>query len=158
MDNETQFSSLVESEAEPRPFKKEGWPEFPFNHWQSIKKWNMSSLRDIAGHLAEKTEGRWQRSGFLGQPSEVERQLIEHLGSLEQQVFVLTDVVQASLQIIDDQRMSQRAKRAVKWIRGRLRKFAQGVQKSTILTIVGLVSLLVFLIGALVYLFHIFRK
>jgi hypothetical protein len=158
MNNETQFSSLVESEAEPRPFKKEGWPEFPFNHWQSIKKWNMSSLRDIAGHLAEKTEGRRQRSGFLGQPSQMERQLIEHLGALEQQVFVLTDVVQASLQIIDDQRMSQRAKRAVKWIWERVKKLAHRVQQSTLLTILGFVSLLAFLLGALVYLFHIFRK
>ena len=83
--------------------KKEGWPEFPFCHWQA-KKWDMSSLEYIASHLHEKRESfiRTTSSGFSGDPNPMEKQIIDHLAGLQQQVLVLTDVIQASLQIIDD--------------------------------------------------------
>ncbi len=120
--------------------KKEGWPEFPF-FW--LKKPNMSSLQNLASHVHEKAE-TYRRSGFRGETSEMEKQIIEHMTALEQQVLVLTDVVQALLQIIDDQRTSQRVKRAFRWIREKAKKYGHRVWENTIFKVLGALGTLWF--------------
>ena len=90
--------------------KKEGWPDFPF-FW--IEKPDMSSLQHIASHLHDKTARLRSDSGVRGQVTDVEKQMIEHLSGLQQQVAELLDVVQASLQIIDNQRPSQRVQESL---------------------------------------------
>jgi len=94
--------------------KKEGWPEVPFS-WESRSKWNMAALRDIACHLQEKTAARRLRSslGYRGESTPMEQQIFQHITDLEQQVFELEDALQAVLQIIDDNRPSERARRVL---------------------------------------------
>jgi hypothetical protein len=135
--------------------KKEGWPEFPLL-W--LEKRNTSSLQALASHLHEKTQGLRKHSGFRGQPSEMENQIIQHLIDLDQQVLVLTDVVQALLQIIDDQRTSQRAKRALRWIWEKAKRCLHKLRENTIYQIVAAVSVLVSVITLLLYLLHVFRR
>ena len=136
---------------------KEGWPNFPF-HW--IQTPNMSSLQDLASHLYEKTWTRRQRSGsgFQGESSDMEKQLIAQVIDLQQQVFVLTDTVQALLQIIDDQRASQKAKRTFKQIREKASKLGHRVWDNAIFKVLGALSTLSFIIGVLIYLFRMLKK
>jgi hypothetical protein len=138
--------------------KKEGWPEFPY-FW--IEKPNMSSLRDLASHLKEKSEALRMSSGFRGETSPMEKQIIESLSVLQQQVREVTDVVLASLQIIDDQRPSQRVKRVVGWIREKVKKYWRKMEESTpykILAAVGALATLWLIYKILICLFHHFRK
>ncbi len=138
--------------------KKEGWPEFPL-FW--IEKPNMSSLRLLASHLKEKSEAFRNRYNFPSEPTLMETRIIEHLNRSQQQVLVLTDVVQALLQVIDDQRPSQRVKRAFRWVREKVKEYERKVQESTlykILTLVGAITTLWVVITLVVRLFHHFRK
>ncbi len=117
--------------------KKEDWPDFPFPHWTETQ----ATLQNIASHLHEKLEG--YRGAFMsrgGAPTPIEQQIIEHLIGLQQQVFVLEDVLQASLQVIDDQRASQRVNRASRWIGEKVRKYWRKLYK--ILAIVGALATL----------------
>ncbi len=50
--------------------KKEGWPRFPYSHWDSVKKWNISSLRLIALRLEEKGSSSRTQSGYRGDTSD----------------------------------------------------------------------------------------
>jgi hypothetical protein len=142
--------------------KKEGWPQFPFSHWE-VGKWNMQSLRYIATHLHDKSESfsRVALSGFTGEPNPMERQIIDHVGSLGQQIAVLTDVVQALLQIIDDQRPSRKAARLLRWTREGAKNFWHKVEESTlykILAVVGALITLWFIIRHATQFFHHLRK
>jgi predicted PurR-regulated permease PerM len=134
--------------------KKEGWPDFPF-FW--LEKPNMSSLQIIASRLKEKVDSS-SRSGFIGETTAMEKQIIEHLSELHQQVLELNDALQASLQIIDDQRVSVRAKKALEWVRERVIGFVQIIRDNTFLTILGAASTLAFVITALIYLFRFLKR
>ena len=112
---------------------KEGWPEFSL-WWLEQSKRNMEGLRDIASHLHTKTAaGRTSRAGFVGEASEMDKQIIRNVSDLEQQVYALTDVLQSSLQIIaeDHWRRTHKLERLFAWIRetakGIERKLAQNV-------------------------------
>ena len=133
---------------------KEGWPDFPF-FW--IKKPRMSSLRDLAEWLHQKTELNPREHGFTGDPTPMEKQIIEHLIRLEQQVGAVTDVVQGSLQIIDDQRPSQKATRAFNWARKKGRIYKQRLQESTFLLILSLLGALVFVATVVKFLLRLFK-
>jgi hypothetical protein len=139
--------------------KKEGWPEFPLN-WETMRKWNMSSLRRIASHLEEKTAQRRlnSSSGFRGESTDMEKQIFQHIIDLQQQVFVLEDVFQAFLQIIDDNRPSQRIKRLLRWIAERSSRYGERIWSNPIFKIVGALSTIAFAIAALIYLFHLLRQ
>jgi hypothetical protein len=94
-------------------------PEFSL-WWLEESRRNMDSLTDILSHLHEKTETyKNHPSGVRGETNEVEKQLVEHISVLRQQVGVLTDVVQASLRIIaeDHWRQTHRVQRFFRWIR-----------------------------------------
>ena len=122
--------------------KKEGWPAFPYSHWTSVKKWNMSSLQLVASHLEGKTSSLRQRAnaGYPGGGSERENRIVQHIADLEQQVFELEDTVQALLQIIDDNRTSQRARRAARWVSRGIRRCKEKLQQSVAYWIIGLVG------------------
>ncbi len=91
-------------------------PDFPL-WWLAKAKRNMEGLRQIASHLDGKTAtGRISRAGFVGDASEMDKQIIRNVSDLEQQVCVLTDVLQSVIQIAveeHERRISQRIKRAV---------------------------------------------
>lgn|GEM_PF-3899880 len=118
--------------------KKEGWPDFPFS-WESRSKWNMAALRDIACHLQEKTSARRLRSslGYRGESTPMEQQIFQHVIDLEQQVFELEDAVQALLQIIDDNRPSQRAKRCLRWIRAKMANIWRKIEQNALYRILA---------------------
>jgi hypothetical protein len=134
--------------------KKEGWPEFPF-YW--IEKPDMSSLQIIAFRLKEKVESS-MRAGFIGETTPIEKQIIEHISGLHQQVAELNDALQAALQIIDDRRFSVRTRKALGWLLVRVARFVQIIRDNTFLTILGAVSTLAFVITVLIYLIHFLRK
>ena len=97
--------------------KKSGFPLW----WLDESKRSMEGLRDIASHLQEKTAAmRYAPIGYKGKPDGMEAQLIETLNRVEGQLSVLSDVVQATLQIIvdDHERKKSRVTRAFAWIRG----------------------------------------
>jgi hypothetical protein len=99
--------------------RKEHLPEFSL-WWLEESRRTMDSLDDIVSHLHEKTSTfKNHPSGVRGETNEVEKQIVEHIGVLRQQVGVLTDVVQASLQIIaeDHWRQTHRVERLFTWIR-----------------------------------------
>src|SRR5260370_33371837 len=75
-------------------------PDLPLG-WLDKEKRNIEGLREIASHLHGKTAGgRSSRSGFKGVATEMEKQLINNVIDLEQQVYVLNDVLQCAIQII----------------------------------------------------------
>jgi hypothetical protein len=140
--------------------KKEDWPNFPYSHWTSVKKWNISSLRLIASRLEEKTSFLRQRSstGYQGSMTNMEQQMYQHISDLEQQVFELEDALQALLQIIDDNRPSQRIRRTFRWMSKGINRLKESLQQSTIYWILGLLGVLITLYAVAQYVFHFFRK
>jgi len=139
---------------------KEGWPRFPYSDWTSVKKWDISSLRLIASHLEGKTSAPRERSstGYRGAMSDMEQQLYLHISDLEQQVFELEDAVQALLQIIDDNRPSQKARRLFRRISEGIRRCKEWMLQSTVYWIIGLLGAVVLLYSVVKYVFHFFRK
>ena len=134
--------------------KKEGWPDFPY-FW--IKKPNMSSLQVLAEHLKQKSWAFENTYGFSGETTEMERQIIGQISIMRQQVAELTDTVQATFQILDDQRISQRAKRALRWIQGRVDACWHRVFESKFLKICGGVTTVASVITLLNHFLH-FRR
>jgi hypothetical protein len=127
-------------EAEEREIrKKEGWPDFPF-FW--IKRPDMSSLQQIASRLKDKMHTHLP-SGVRGETTAVEKQIIEHISVLQQQVGEVHDAVQAALQIIDDNRPSQRLKRAGRWVRRILGNSWDRMERSIAYRIVAAVGALI---------------
>jgi hypothetical protein len=91
---------------------KQDWPAFPLS-WIDKSERNISAFPIMASTL-HNNDGRASRLGFVGEANEMEKQLIRNVISLEQQVYVLTDVAQCLMQIIADdyeRRWSQKAKR-----------------------------------------------
>jgi hypothetical protein len=117
----------------------------------------MCSLQIIASRLKEKVDSS-RRSGFIGETTAIEKQIIEHPSELQQQVLELNDAIQASLQIIDDQRASVRARKALRWVRERVIRFVQIVRDNILLTILGVVSRLAFIITALISLLRFLKR
>lgn len=139
---------------------KEGWPIFPYGHWTSVKKWNISSLKLIASHLEGKTSHLRQRAsaGYPGGGSERENRIVQHIADLEQQVFELEDAVQALLQIVDNNRPSQKALRVLHRISELIRISKERSQRSTVYWILGIIGALTVLYTAGKYLLHFFGK
>ena len=142
--------------------KKEGWPAFPFFWESSTSKWNMSALRDLASHLEQKTAAPRQRSslGYRGDASEMEKQIFQHISDLEQQVFELEDALQALLQIIDDNRPSQRLRRSWQWIRTKAAALWLKIEQNTLYRIIaglGVLGTLYFIIKLVLVRFHILK-
>lgn len=140
--------------------KKEGWPEFPYSYWTSVKKWNMSSLRLVASHLEGKTSYLRQRAsaGYPGGGDEREHKIIQHIVDLEQQVFELEDAVQALLQLIDDNRPSQRVRRVFRAVSEWITQCKEKMQHSTLYWILGLLGTLITLYAVAKYVLHLFGK
>jgi hypothetical protein len=114
----------------------------------------MSSLQDIASRLKDKMESN-RRSGFTGETSPMERQIIEHLSALHQQVLELSDAVQASLQIIDDNRRSQRLKRASAWFRLRVASGWRLMESSALYKILSALGAVAIVWGVARFVFHL---
>jgi hypothetical protein len=75
--------------------------QFPL-FWLEESKRNMEGLRDIIVHLEEKTSAmRYASTGYRGKANEMEEQIIATLSRLEGQISVLSDVVLATLRIVD---------------------------------------------------------
>src|SRR5260370_20473914 len=116
MDTITQSFALFHGDdlANVQDYKVE-LPEFPL-WWLDKSKRNIEGLREIASHLHCKTAAlRASRDGFKGVTTEMEKQLINHVIELEQQVYVQNDALQSAIQIIvteHERKPSQRIKRA----------------------------------------------
>jgi hypothetical protein len=137
---------------------KTSLPDFPF-FW--IEKPSMSSLEVLAEHLREKSQTIRNGSGFRGEANAMEKQIIEHLSGLEQQVFLLTDVVQASLQIISaehERQIAQRAKRTFRRIWERTGEYGHRIWENTVFKVVGALGTLSFLITVFARLLHLVRQ
>src|SRR5437879_6297647 len=111
--------------------------EFPF-FW--IKKPNMASLQVLASHLKDKSLSFRNDWGFRGETTPMEKQIIERMTAMQQQMLLLTDVVQASLEILDDHRPSRIAKRSFRWIREKLEYCWQKVEQNIFYRILALVG------------------
>ena len=132
------------------PARKEGWPDWPF-FWMNER--NMDALREIASRLKDKMETN-RRSGIIGELTPVERQMYEILSGVQQQVGELHDAFQASLQIIDDNRPSQRLKRILKRISETGNGVVLKLRDNTALILLGAVSTLAFVVTGVIYLVH----
>lgn len=120
---------------------KQDSPVFPL-WWLDESKRNISALPEIASHLHGKTAARGSNSGFTGDTTAMEKQIIEGLIDLRQQVYVLTDVVQATLQILaaDAYRKSHRWERAVSWVRKTARRCERKIAGNWFYRILGLLG------------------
>jgi hypothetical protein len=138
--------------------KVEKKSEFPF-FW--IENPNMESLKDIAMRLRDKTQEMRRDLGFRGSTTEMEKQIIDHLIRSDQQLLEVTDVVQATLQIIIEQhnnKISQRTKRAFVWVWQKTSYSGRRIWESTAFKIVGGLGTVSFLASVFVYVFHILKK
>jgi hypothetical protein len=103
--------------TDPAPIQdyKVELPDFPL-WWLGKGKRNIEGLREIASHLHGKTVAVGvSRQGFVGNTSDVEKQIIRNVIDLEQQVAALTDVLQSVIQIAVEEhegKFSQRVRRA----------------------------------------------
>ncbi len=121
----------------------------------------MSSLEVLAEHLRDKSQTIRNTSGFRGDTNAMEKQIIERLSGLEQQVFLLTDVVQASMQIVSAQherRIAQRAKRFFRRIWDGAGEYGHRVWENTMFKVVGALGTLTFLITVFTRLLHLLRQ
>lgn len=130
--------------------RKEGWPDWPF-FWMNER--NMDALREIASRLKDKTTSNLP-SGIKGEMTPVERQMYDIVSELQRHFVELHDAFQASLQIIDDNRPSQRFKRVL----GRITEVWQAaiskLRNSTLLLILGTVGAVVLVVTILRYVLH----
>jgi hypothetical protein len=134
--------------------KEEGKPDFPY-FW--IEKPDMSSLRVLADHLKQKSWAFENTYGFRGETNDMEKQIIDQMSIMRQQVAELTDTVEATLQILDNQRISQRAKRGWKSIQQKVGIYWHRVFDSKLFKICGGVTTVASVITLLNHFLH-FRK
>lgn len=124
--------------------------DFPL-WWLDESKRNMEGLRDIISHLQEKTAGMLYASGggYQGKPNEMEAQLIETLSRVEGQVSVLSNVVLATLQIIEDEheRKKTRVTRAVAWVKATAHKWESAIAENLFYRTVAIASTAAFASG-----------
>ena len=103
----------------------------------------MEGLQEIASHLHDKTAAlRTSRAGFVGETSEMEKQIIRNLTDLEQQVYAATDAVQSALQIIieDHWRRTHKAERFFAWIRETAKKVERKLSENIFYRILAIAS------------------
>jgi hypothetical protein len=159
MDNLTQHLLLHQNNpAKVREYKVE-LPEFPL-WWLAKSKRNMEGLRDIASHLHDKTAAlRSSRVGFVGEASEMEKQIIRNVTDLEQQVYAMTDAVQSALQIIieDHWRRTHKAERFFAWIRETCKRIETKLTENVFYRILAIASTLGVLVGLANFLTHFMR-
>src|SRR5713101_1943968 len=120
MDNVTQVYSVLQPTDLPKTqdYRVES-SEFPL-WWLEKAKRNIEGLQEIAAHLHTKTAaGRVSRSGFVGDASEMDKQIIRSLSDLEQQTYAITDVLQSTLQILAEEhwRRTHKLERLFVWVR-----------------------------------------
>lgn len=129
---------------------KENWPALRL-FW--LKNPAMSSLQRLASHLQDKTAGRGSYPRIQGS---TEAQTIDRLGGLEQQVYVLTDVVQVFLQVVAEEhwQRTHKVERALAWIRKTWEKFWLMIEQNKIYRIVAII---VTIAGAVAGLWGLFR-
>ncbi len=158
MDNLTQAHSLLfgKSVADLAEYKVE-FPAFPLS-WLDKSKRNMEGLREIASHLHTKTAaGRISRAGFVGEASEMEKQIIRNLIELEQQVYAQTDVLQSAIQIMvteHERRISQRLKRTAIGVWNKARSYGNRLWESPIFKVLGGLSTIVFVSSVIAWVVH----
>jgi hypothetical protein len=132
--------------------RKPGWPDWPF-FWMNER--SMDALREIASRLKDKTTSNLP-SGIKGEMTPVERQMYDIISELQQHFGELHAAFQASLQIIDDNRPSQRFKRVV----GRVTEVWQAailrLRNSTLLLILGAAGAVGLVVTFLRYVIHYF--
>jgi hypothetical protein len=149
MDNLTQHLLLHQNNpAKVREYKVE-LPEFPL-WWLAKSKRNLEGLRDIASHLHDKTAAlRTSRAGFVGEASEMEKQIVRNVTDLEQQVNAMTDAIQSALQIIieDHWRRTHKAERFFAWIRESSKRSERKLSDNAFYKILAIASTLAALIG-----------
>jgi len=160
MDNLTQAQLLLHhySPGKVREYKVP-LPEFPL-WWLAKSKRNMEGLRDIASHLHDKTAAlRSSRAGFVGEASEMEKQIIRNVTDLEQQVYTMTDAVQSALQIITEERWRQthKAERFFVWIRETWMRVETKLTENVFYRILAIASTLGALFGLAKFLTHFMR-
>jgi hypothetical protein len=136
-------------------------PEFPL-WWLARTKRNIEGLREIASHLHGKTAaGRCSRSGFVGEASDMDKQLIRNICDLEQQVYVLTDVLQSVIQIAVEEHergVPERMKRAFQRSWKKVKNWANRIWNNPIFKVCGGLSTLVFVGTAILWVVHSLHK
>jgi hypothetical protein len=162
MDSMTQaYSPLHQDNQASAPDCRVELPEFPL-WWLAKPKRNMEGLRDIASHLHGKTAaGRISRAGFVGESSEMDKQIIRNVSDLEQQVYVLTDVLQSVIQIVveeQEQRISQRINRAVASSWNKAKRYGHRVWDNPVFKICGGLSTLAFVGTAIFWIIRALGK
>ncbi len=119
--------------------------EFPL-FWLEESKRNMEGLRDIIVHLEEKTSAmRYASTGYRGKANEMEEQIIATLSRLEGQISVLSDVVLATLRILDaeHERRKNRLKRTFAWIREAAQEREHAINRHVVYRIGAIISTVV---------------
>jgi hypothetical protein len=120
----------------------------------------MTGLQDIANHLYGKTAAsRVSRQGFMGEASEMDKQIIRNVSDLEQQVAHITDVLQSALQIIaeDHWRTTHKVERLFAWIREKAGQVEKKLAENVFYRILAIASTLGLLIGLVRFLIHFVR-
>jgi len=132
---------------------KEGWPDFPL-WWLDKSKRNMEGLQDIANHLYGKTRGSHQ--GFMGEASEMDKQIINSVSDLRERVAHTTDVLQSTLEIIaeDHWRRTHKMERLLAWIRETAGKVEKKLAENVFYRILAIASTLGLLIALAKFLLH----
>jgi hypothetical protein len=147
------FAARGENPEKALP-RKPVWPDWPF-FWMNER--SMDALREIASRLKDKTTSNLP-SGIKGEMTPVERQMYDIISELQQHFGELHDAFQASLQIIDDNRPSQRLKRLFGRITAVWQEAILRLRNSTALTILGAVGAVVLVVTILRYVLHYFGR
>ena len=134
--------------------RKPGWPDWPF-FWMNER--SMESLREIASRLKDKTTSNLP-SGIKGEMTPVERQMYDIISELQRNFGELHDAFQASLQIIDDNRPSQRLRRVLRRVTETWQAGILKLRNSTALVILGVVGAVVLVVTFLRYVIHFFGR
>lgn len=157
MDNLSQTYFMLSDKEVPHQDCRVELPEYPL-WWMDKEKRNIEGLREIASHLHGKTaQQRASREGFKGVTTEMEKQLINHVIELEQQVYVQNDALQSLIQIIvtdHERELSHRIKKAGKraWVTGM--QVANRLWENTLFKFVSTASTVAFTIGVVVWFMH----
>lgn len=138
---------------------KENWPEFPL-WWLDKSKRKMEGLRDIANHLHTKTAGPRPHQGFIGEASEMDKQIINDLSDLRERVAHIADVLQSTVEIVaeDHWRRTHKLQRAVAWIRRAAKKCEDKLNENVFYRILAIASTLGLLFGIIRLLIHFVQR
>src|SRR5260370_37253632 len=123
-----------------------------------MKEPRMASIQIIASHLKGKMES-YRCSGVTGGTTPAEKQIINLFAAQQQQVLEIHDAVQAALQILDDNRPSQRLKRARNWVLRKVGRYWQTLEHSILYRIIGAAGAVItlwFVGNFVIHHFHLF--